>query len=238
MVHTKHERKDVVTILNEKQLSKLKKILLEEKHTLLKNHVSNEESQERGSLRDSVEELSTVDNHPADLATELYEREKDLSLKVHEEDELAKINAALEKMENGTYGICEVCKEPIAYDRLVAIPYTAFCIEHADTKDLPTDRPVEEETILAPIEDSFAGRDLKDGIHDYEDTFQMVAQYGTSETPSDFTGDVEDIQNLYDDPEEYANNDEPQSFHVSDEEIPFQLTKDEIEEARKYDYLD
>jgi len=228
-----------VTILNNKQLSKLKKLLLEEKHSLLKNQEMDEEYLERGSLRDSVDELSTVDNHPADLATELYEREKDMSLKVHDEDELAKINAALERMENGTYGVCEVCKEAIPYDRLVAIPYTTFCIEHAEAKDVPRDRPVEEDLLKASVDQSFAGRDKKDGITDYEDTFQMVAQYGTSETPSDFAGDIEDINVLYDDPENYANNDEPQSFHVSKtDEIPFQLTKREVEEASKYDYLE
>ena len=238
-VHTMDERKDVVTMLSEKQLMKLKKLLIEEKHALEKRQASDDEFIDRGSLRDSVDELSTVDNHPADLATELYEREKDLSLKVHHEDELAKVNAALEKIEKGTYGVCEVCKEPIPYDRLVAIPYTSFCIEHAEAKDVPSDRPVEEETILAPTDNSFASRDLQDGIHDFEDSFQVVAKYGTSETPSDFEGDFEDYNELYDDPEEYANNDEPQSFHVSKaDEIPYPMTKKEIEEASKYDYLE
>lgn len=237
--HTMTVRKEVVIILSEKQLSKLKKLLIEEKHSLEKRQTSDEEFMDRGSLRDSVDELSTVDNHPADLATELYEREKDLSLKVHHEDELAKVNAALERLEKGTYGVCEVCKEPIPYDRLVAIPYTSFCIEHAEAKDVPSDRPVEEQVIYAAQDNSFASRDLKDGIHDYEDSFQVVAKYGTSETPSDFEGSFEDYNELYDDPEEYANNDEPQSFHVSKtDEIPFPMSKREIEETRKYDYLE
>ncbi len=238
-VHTMDERKDVMTILTEKQIAKLKKQLIEQKHALLKNQSVDDEFVDRGSLRDAIDELSTVDNHPADIATELFEREKDLSLKVHQEDELAKINAALEKIENGTYGVCEVCKKEIPYDRLAAIPYTSFCIEHADAKNIPTDRPVEEDLLIPPVDNSFAEREVEGVIQDFEDTFQVVAKYGTSETPSDFEGDFEDFNELYDDPEEYANNDEPQSFHVSTkDEIPFPMSKREIEEASKYDYLE
>lgn len=227
-------------MLNENQLSNLKKMLLEQKNSLSKEDMDDDrEYLERGSLRDSIDELSTVDNHPADLGTELYEREKDMALKVHDEDELAKINTALEKIENGTYGVCEVCKKDIPYERLEALPYTAFCIEHTDAKSVPTDRPVEEQTILPPVDNSFSGRDDKDDIHDYEDTFQIVAKYGTSETPSDFEGDFEEYDDLYDDPEEVARNDELSSFHISEiDQLTQQLSQREVDHARKYDYLE
>ncbi len=55
------------------------------------------------------------------------------------------------------------------------------------------DRPVEEQVILPAVDNSFSGRDDKDDIHDYEDTFQVVAKYGTSETPSDFEGDIQGV---------------------------------------------
>ncbi|WP_342774233.1 TraR/DksA C4-type zinc finger protein [Lysinibacillus antri] len=229
----------MVVILTENQKSTLKKMLLEQKESLVRDSDYDEKYLERGSLRDSVDELSTVDNHPADLGTELYEREKDMALKVHDEDELAKVNAALEKMDNGTYGVCEVCHEDIPYERLEALPFTAFCIEHTDAKSIPKDRPVEEQVILPPVDNSFSGRDDKDDIHDYEDTFQLVAKYGTSETPSDFEGDSDDYGDLYDDNEEIATNDEFESFHVSEvDQLQGQISKQEIEEARKYDYLE
>ncbi|WP_370511986.1 TraR/DksA C4-type zinc finger protein [Lysinibacillus sp. BW-2-10] len=228
-----------MVILTENQKSTLKKMLLEQKESLVRDSDYDEKYLERGSLRDSVDELSTVDNHPADLGTELYEREKDMALKVHDEDELAKVNAALEKMDNGTYGVCEVCHEDIPYERLEALPFTAFCIEHTDAKSIPKDRPVEEQVILPPVDNSFSGRDDKDDIHDYEDTFQLVAKYGTSETPSDFEGDSDDYGDLYDDNEEIATNDEFESFHVSEvDQLQGQISKQEIEEARKYDYLE
>ncbi|MFC7686619.1 TraR/DksA C4-type zinc finger protein [Ureibacillus sp. GCM10028918] len=226
-------------MLNEKKILKLKNMLIEEKHSLQRRMDTDDEYLERGSLRDSVDELSTIDNHPADLGTELYEREKDMALKVHDDDELAKINTALQKIEDGSYGVCEVCHQDIPYDRLVALPYTSFCIEHTDAKAVPTDRPVEEQVILPPVDNSFSGRDDKDDIHDYEDTFQVVAQYGTSETPSDFEGDFENYDELYEDPEEIAVNDEWDSFHISEtDELTRQVSIQEVEHARKFDYLE
>jgi len=225
-------------ILNEKKISKLKNMLIEERCLLERKMETNDEYLE-GSLRDSVDELSTVDNHPADLGTELYEREKDMALKVHDNDELTKVNAALQKIEDGTYGVCEVCQQDIPYDRLVALPYTSFCIEHTDAKDIPTDRPVEEQVLLPPVDNSFAGRDDKDDIHDYEDTFQVVAKYGTSETPSDFEGNVDHYDDLYEDPEEIAVNDEWDSYHISEtDELTRQVSIQEVENARKFDYLE
>lgn len=213
-------------------------MLIEQKASL-QRVVEDNEFLDSGSLRDSTDELSTIDNHPADLATELFEREKDMALKVHDEDELAKVNAALQAMEDDTYGVCAKCGEDIPYDRLRAIPYTLFCIEHTEARAVPTDRPVEEQVLYAADDNSFASRDLKDGILDYEDSFQAVAQYGTSETPSDLEGDFDDYNELYDDPEEIGVDEEVESLNISEfDQLSGQLSKLEAEEARKYDYLD
>lgn len=228
----------MVAILTEKQKTKLKKMLIEQQNSL-KEFIDEDDLLDKGSLRDSVEELSTIDNHPADLATELFEREKDMALKAHNEDELQKVEAALEAMEKGTYGVCVTCGEDIPYDRLTAVPYTLFCIEHANAKAIPEDRPVEEQVILPPVDNSFAGRDDQDDIHDYEDTFQIVAQYGTSETPSDFEGDFDHYDDLYADPEEIGMDEEIESLPISEiEELTRQLSRREIERARQDDYTE
>ncbi|WP_332647764.1 TraR/DksA C4-type zinc finger protein [Lysinibacillus sp. 54212] len=227
-----------MTILTEKQKATLKKILLEEQEAL-QRVVADDDLLEGGSLRDATDELSTIDNHPADLATELFEREKDIALKAHDEDELSKVDAALHAMENGTYGVCAKCKVDIPYERLIAIPYTAFCLSHSEDRSVPNDRPVEEQVILPAVDNSFAGRDDKDDIHDYEDSFQTVAQYGTSETPSDFEGDFDNYNDLYDDPEEIGMDEELDSLAISEIDIlTQQISRLEAEEARKYDYLE
>ncbi len=80
---------------------------------------------------------------------------------------------------------------------------------------------------------------MKDGILDYEDSFQVVAQYGTSETPSDFEGDFDDYNELYDDPEEIGVDEEVEALNISEiDQLSGQLSRLEAEEARKYDYLE
>lgn len=67
-------------------------------------------------------ELTHYDQHPADQASETFEREKDLSILERLEDELAEIEAALQRVDDGTYGVDEVTGEPIDPERLDALP--------------------------------------------------------------------------------------------------------------------
>ena len=222
-------------MLTEKQNSTLKKLLLEQK-VQLERHEHNAFI-EQGSLRDTTAELSTVDNHPADLGTELYEREKDMAIHVHEHSELEKVNNALLAMKNGTYGVCDDCGEDIPFERLEAVPYTTCCIEHAD-KTIAQDRPGEEQILHPANDNSFAERHKRDGVRDYEDSFQEVAQYGTSETPSDFEGDHADFNELYDDENEEGMDEEVDSLHITsiggDNK---KISLAEQEEAIRNDYL-
>jgi RNA polymerase-binding transcription factor DksA len=75
-----------------------------------------------GPENDELSELSDYDQHPADTASETFEREKDVSILEQLEEELAELQAALERIDKGTYGIDEVTGEPIAPERLEARP--------------------------------------------------------------------------------------------------------------------
>jgi RNA polymerase-binding transcription factor DksA len=75
-----------------------------------------------GSENDAVSELADYDQHPADMGTETFEREKDLSILESLEAELAELEAALQRVDDGTYGIDEVTGEPIPAERLEAFP--------------------------------------------------------------------------------------------------------------------
>lgn len=75
------------------------------------------------------EELTVIDQHPADVGSEVFERQKDISIAQQFESELAEIEAALERVKDGSYGTCEVCGRPIGKDRLEAIPQVRLCIE-------------------------------------------------------------------------------------------------------------
>jgi RNA polymerase-binding protein DksA len=79
---------------------------------------------------ESVGELSAVAQHQADLGTETFEREKDLSILERVEAELGDVEHALRRLDDGTYGTCEACGEPIGDERLEAMPAARLCVRH------------------------------------------------------------------------------------------------------------
>jgi len=117
-------------MITNKQKENFKKELLERQHVLIEQ--VNSDDATRKSQKDADGELSSYDNHPADLGTALYEREKDQAFAMKSDEELEKINEALHAMEEGTYGLCETCSEPIPLARLSIIPETSTCVEHAE----------------------------------------------------------------------------------------------------------
>ena len=82
-----------------------------------------------GSITDETGEDAVYDNHLADTATDTYDRELDYTLGENSEHVLAEIDAALERIEDGTYGICTNCGKQIAPERLEARPWATLCID-------------------------------------------------------------------------------------------------------------
>jgi DnaK suppressor protein len=81
------------------------------------------------SLYDEAGEETAFDNHLADTATETYDRELDYTLEENSEHVLAEIDAALNRIEDGTYGICTNRGEQIPVERLEALPWATLCID-------------------------------------------------------------------------------------------------------------
>jgi RNA polymerase-binding protein DksA len=76
-------------------------------------------------------DLSSMPIHMADIGSDNYEQEFTLSLMQNEEGTLESIEAALEKIEENLYGVCDECGGAISKSRLNAIPYTPLCIKCA-----------------------------------------------------------------------------------------------------------
>lgn len=76
-----------------------------------------------------------VKNHPAEDATELYTRERSLAIENELQRELERINHALQRMDEGSYGVCEVGGEEIPVERLEARPHSTLCIVHQREQD-------------------------------------------------------------------------------------------------------
>ena len=65
----------------------------------------------------------------AAAATQVFEQQRDLALRERNEQHLAQVEAALARLDAGTYGACAGCGRPIAPERLEAIPWAALCID-------------------------------------------------------------------------------------------------------------
>jgi DnaK suppressor protein len=79
---------------------------------------------------DDHSELSSAagDQHLADHASEMLDREVDESLEDNAEQLVHEIDAALGRIEDGTYGTCARCGQPIPEERLAAVPYATLCL--------------------------------------------------------------------------------------------------------------
>jgi RNA polymerase-binding protein DksA len=104
---------------------------LEEEKARLMHAVGFLVRENPGSISDELGELAEggTDNHLGDTATAMYDRELDDGLEEGARETLVEIDAALQRIEDGTYGICEVCGKPIGAERLSAIPWARLCID-------------------------------------------------------------------------------------------------------------
>ncbi len=91
--------------------------------------IQNLHDENPGTLAEDAGEETAYDNHLADTATETYDRELDYTLEENSGHVLTEIDAALKRIEEGTYGICTNCDKPIAVGRLEALPWATLCID-------------------------------------------------------------------------------------------------------------
>lgn len=72
--------------------------------------------------------VAAGDQHLADHAADMFDREIDESLEENAAEIVREIDAALTRLDAGTYGVCEVCGEAIPEERLAAVPYATLCV--------------------------------------------------------------------------------------------------------------
>jgi len=200
--------------MNKQKIEHYKKLLMEEKNSVENTVERMNENEPNDSMGEYFGELSVYDNHPADLGTEMFMMEQNMNLKTNELHILSSINNSLEKIENGTYGKCDICGNDIEKDRLEVLPYAQTCIgcnkEEMSSHKMMNTRPIEEDNLQVPFartykdnaDDNFVG-------FDGEDSLQAVLRYEKiTNDPSfnggdhlgvfdeDEVGDVENVENI------------------------------------------
>jgi RNA polymerase-binding transcription factor DksA len=105
------------------------KLLLDLRSSLTEGLSLHTEETLRRSTKDDAGDLSSYGQHMADAGTDTFDRDFALSMVANEQEALTEIDAAIKRIENGTYGICEVTQKPIARERLLAVPFTRYSTE-------------------------------------------------------------------------------------------------------------
>jgi RNA polymerase-binding protein DksA len=110
--------------------TKVEDVLIEDKWKQLKDELGAEREETLGEIsRFRAVLKNELDADPEEGDPDLYEREKTLALLRNLEEKLYSLTHALAKIDDGTYGNCEICGEDIGVERLEALPYTAYCLK-------------------------------------------------------------------------------------------------------------
>ena len=121
------------TKLTKKEITDLQTRLIEERGELQTQLATLEED----TFATTQSEMSGdvgLDDESADAGTATFEREKDLSIEQNVRDLLDKIERALKRIDDGTYGVCERCGKSIEKARIKALPYVDLCIKDAQAQ--------------------------------------------------------------------------------------------------------
>lgn len=119
------------TNLTPAEIEKFKALLLAKRGEILDSVTHMEDE----TLRKPRSDLSNMPIHLADAGSDTFELENTLGLVGSERKMLQEIDDALDRIENGTYGICEGGAEPISKARLKAIPWARYCVKCASLSE-------------------------------------------------------------------------------------------------------
>lgn len=169
--------------MNTEELTRFKNILLNEKKKY-EDMIDHIEEVELEGLREQLQsELAFYDNHPSDTGDEITELHKEQALKTNQESLLARVNQALEYIDNGNYGICKSCGREIDIERLEILPYAKYCIVCQETIDSEHRNPIDNgnydnRLLKNPFSYGYNDdHDFDEVGYDAEDSYQDVDRY-------------------------------------------------------------
>ena len=120
------------------EVAQFKKLLLSLRERLVGKVDFMQEEALKKSRQDASGDLSNVPIHMADVGTDNYERDIMIELIQNGEEGVRNIDTALEKIEEGAFGVCELCAKKINKERLKAVPYAKLCIDCQREEEIDT----------------------------------------------------------------------------------------------------
>ncbi len=113
--------------MSKEQLKQFRQLLITERAKLV-GEIKSIAQETSKSPRDASGDLSAYTVHMADMAADTYEREVSMNIVSNEQEILYQIDDALKRIDDGSYGVCQQCNQPITMSRLKAVPYASMCI--------------------------------------------------------------------------------------------------------------
>jgi len=121
--------------LSAEELEYFQALLIRKRNELCGNVTHMEDEALRRTRAEGSGDLSMMPIHMADIGTDAYEQEFTISLIQNEREVLKEIDAALKRIKDGTYGICEATHKPIAKARLKAKPWARYCVAYKRSQE-------------------------------------------------------------------------------------------------------
>jgi RNA polymerase-binding transcription factor len=118
--------------IQKKDIPQFKAALLSKRAALVgdSNHLEEE------AVRKGKDDAATLDiSNFADLGSDTYEQEFDLTMLENQGETLRAVDEALKRIEDGNFGVCDMCKKPMKKGRLQAMPHARFCVSCQNEKE-------------------------------------------------------------------------------------------------------
>lgn len=161
------------TSLTPEQLQHFRQLLLDKLAEITGDVDHIESGALKASRADSTGDLSSMPIHMADIGSDNYEQEFALGLMHSERQIVNEIIAALKRIDNRTYGVCEGTGEPIPVTRLEGIPWARYCLRYAATREKGRTQPFEQAQALSEDPQAPEQQEMQlpeDILHDENDS--------------------------------------------------------------------
>lgn len=126
-----------MTKMLKKEAMQFKQALLKLKERITDDVKHISEDALKKSPKEASGDISGYSLHMADLATDAYDREFSLGLASNDRNALLQIDDALKRIEEGVFGVCQMCRKPIAKVRLKALPFARLCLKCQRSQEKP-----------------------------------------------------------------------------------------------------
>ena len=131
--------------MTKREIEQVKKLLLKKRKEMAEQMNFIKEVEMDSTTKEAAGDHSAYAFHMADQGTDTMEREKNFFYAQRDGRLIYHIDKALERIEDGTFGICDACKQPISKERLQAVPHARMCIACKSSEEKMPKIPMGEE---------------------------------------------------------------------------------------------